>query len=388
MHGYYQNLRLALQALPDWIPRYLNARCSGDKVHVLFCMTDHFEAGNGRVSPAVEQERMDRLTNEYPRMADQHHDSAGNKPKRTWFFPPHYHRRGNLRQLVQLCQEGYGEIELHLHHGKTHPDTEENLEKTIRQCLHEYALFGIFGSESGRKKYGFIHGDWALSNSRKDGRFCGVDNEIDVLIRTGCYADFTLPTDGFECNPASINTVFYAKSDPTKRVPYRKGVPVEAGKRAPNQQLMIVQGPIHPYFKTRSLPGFRIFRDAINAGMPASPSRMDWLVKTGIHVLGKPEWVIVKVSMHGAPDADWVLGENMSLGFRHLESKFNTKQSRLHYVTARELYNIIKAAEAGESGDPEQHRNYQVTAPKYSSSPQIDEASSALQALVAKTYCG
>jgi hypothetical protein len=37
----------------------------------------------------------------------------------------------------------------------------------------------------------------------------------------------------------------------------------------------------------------------------------------------------------------------------HLESVYNDgKNYVLHYVTAREMYNIVKAAEAGKSGDP------------------------------------
>ena len=42
--------------------------------------------------------------------------------------------------------------------------------------------------------YAFIHGNWSLCNSRPDGRYCGVNNELDVLRETGCYADFTLPS--------------------------------------------------------------------------------------------------------------------------------------------------------------------------------------------------
>ena len=87
-------------------------------------------------------------------------DSSGNIPKRTWFFPPHYHRNSALKKLVSLCERGYGEIELHLHHGKIKPDTSENLEMTIRQCVKEYSYFGIFGHDTNNdKKYGFVHGD-------------------------------------------------------------------------------------------------------------------------------------------------------------------------------------------------------------------------------------
>ena len=89
-------------------------------------MVDHFEPGTGRVPHGVETDRMATLLEAYPRLADKHHDAAGNPPRRTWFFPPHCHRNGNLRKLTALCQQGYGEIELHLHHGKVAPDTPEN----------------------------------------------------------------------------------------------------------------------------------------------------------------------------------------------------------------------------------------------------------------------
>src|SRR5438132_607974 len=47
---------------------------------------------------------------------------------------------------------------------------------------------------TGALGYGFIHGNWALCNSRPDGRWCGVNNELEILRATGCYADFTMPS--------------------------------------------------------------------------------------------------------------------------------------------------------------------------------------------------
>ncbi len=113
-----------------------------------------------------------------------------------------------------LCEQGYGEIELHLHHGNHKPDTDENLKNTILQCIQEYSIFGVFGEKDSNKNYGFIHGDWALDNSR-DGKYCGVNNEITILKETGCYADFTHPSM-IETNPSQINSIFYATDDPQK----------------------------------------------------------------------------------------------------------------------------------------------------------------------------
>jgi hypothetical protein len=61
----------------------------------------------------------------------------------------------------------------------------------------------------------------------------------------------------------------------------------------------------------------------------------------------------------------------------------------VHYVTARELYNIIKAAEASESSlNPNDYRNYAVKSPSYDSSLDIPEASEEFKSLIAKTYRG
>ena len=49
-------------------------------------------------------------------------------------------------------------------------------------------------ASNGRVVFGFIHGNWALDNSRPDGKYCGLNNEITLLRDLGCYADFTMPS--------------------------------------------------------------------------------------------------------------------------------------------------------------------------------------------------
>jgi len=41
----------------------------------------------------------------------------------------------------------------------------------------------------------------------------------------------------------------------------------------------------------------------------------------------------------------------------------DNRRWRLHYVTAREMYNMIKAAEAGHDGDPSGYRDFAITPP-------------------------
>lgn len=356
-------------------------------VHILFCMVDHYEPGTGGVTVEIAKNRIHLLISEYPKIAEKHKDHYGNPAKRTWFFPPHYHCHYHLKNLVSLCEKGYGEIELHLHHGKAVADTPENLEKTINQCIIEYSKFGIFGTENGKQKYGFIHGDWALDNSR-GGKYCGVNNEISILSRTGCYADFTFPSMN-ESNPKKINSIYYVKDDPIKPKSHDKGIDVNTFKKQ-NGELMIIEGPLFSLRIENKLPGVRVRGDFIDGKPPVTKERIDAWIKTGISVRGKEEWIIVKTHTHGATDYEAALGPEIDEIFSYLETKYNDGINYiLHYVTARELYNIIKAAEAGESEpNPEVYKNYKILPPKYDSSPDIPCASETLQKLISRTYKG
>lgn len=355
--------------------------------HVFFCLVDHYEPGTGGVDKETEISRVDELLKEYPLIADKHKDFYGNPPRRTWFFPPHYHRNHNLKKLVSLCEQGYGEIELHLHHGKDKPDTDENLRKTILQCIDEYSLLGIFGEIDGNKKYGFIHGDWALDNSRK-GKYCGVNNELTILKETGCFADFTHPSL-IETTPSKINSIYYATDNPRKNKSYNKGTDVikNGGKSG---DIMIIQGPLHPFFKSNKLWSLRILGDEISGSPPVTDKRIDAWIKTNICVKEKSEFIFIKTHTHGATDSKAVLGKEIEQIFTYLETEYNDgKNFILHYVTARELYNIIKAVESGKDvSSPETLRDSLVSKPKYDSSADIAEASAALKELVEKTYSG
>jgi hypothetical protein len=74
----------------------------------------------------------------------------------------------------------------------------------------------------------------------------------------------------------------------------------------------------------------------------------------------------VKLHTHGAPErnARTLLGEEMVAFHDAIGRTFNDgRRYRLHYVTARELANIISAAEAGERGDAGRFRDYLLAPP-------------------------
>ncbi len=92
-------------------------------------------------SKKIEIQRMDSWIQRYPQMALHYKDSEGYHPQHTWFFPPHYNRYNHLKKLTRLCKDGFGEIEMHLHHEN---DDEKSLKIKLQQCIQSFAEYGIF----------------------------------------------------------------------------------------------------------------------------------------------------------------------------------------------------------------------------------------------------
>ena len=96
---------------------------------------------------------------------------------------------------------------------------------------------------------------------------------------------------------------------------------------------------------------------------------MDEWVSHNVHVEGKDDWVFVKVYTHGITDVlsnpktwDYFFGPTMDTFYNEIEEKYNDGENwKLHYTSAREMYNIIKAAEAGVNGDPGQYRDFEIS---------------------------
>jgi hypothetical protein len=354
-----------------WLGGYLRRRrppAVDGPIHVMFCFVDHFEPAWGKVDLATQRARVDRWCRDYRALAAMHRDADGRMPQHTFFYPEEEYLEEHLDKIAALCAEGYGEIEIHLHHDN---DNEANFRQTIERfnnLLHERHGALPRDPATGQLRFGFIHGNWSLDNSRADGRWCGINNELILLRELGCYADFTLPSAPSDTQTKTSNAIYYATDDPLRPKSHDSGVPVRVGG-APSGDLMIVQGPLGLNWRERKfgvLP--RIENADVRRGCPPTPERVDAWVKTGIHVEGRPEWVFVKVHTHGTQerDMDTLLGDAAQRMHQHLERAYNDgKRYVLHYVTARETYNIIKAAEAGHRGDPHAFRDFLLPPPPH-----------------------
>jgi hypothetical protein len=294
--------------------------------------------------PEVARQRVNRWVEEYPRLFSSFRDSDGRPPRHTFFYPAEEYEPEYLDALAKLCRAGYGEVEIHLHHEN---DTEDNLRQTLlgfKNTLH--GRHGLLSRDerTGEIVYGFIHGNWALNNSRSDGKKCGVNNELDILRETGCYADFTLPSAPSETQTRKINSIYWAVNRPGRPKSHDSGIDVGTAPR-PEKSLLMIQGPLLLNWKRRKwglLPG--VENACIQGNHAPSLERLDLWLKARIQVPTRPDWYFVKLHTHGANEKNMpvLLGEPMVRFHEGLRQRAQQDVNfRYRYVTAREMALLV-----------------------------------------------
>ena len=226
-------------------------------------------------------------------------------------------------------------MEIHLHHDN---DSSENLRRTLinyKKRLHEkHGLLSV-DNNSGEIIYGFIHGNWALCNSRKDGRWCGVNDEVKILLETGCYADFTLPSAPSETQTRKVNSIYYAMDIPGCPKSHDWGVNAEVGKKG--KGLLMVQGPLGLDWGRRKFGIFpRIEHSGLLGNFPPSSGRIKIWLNAGVSVNGAPDQVFVKLYIHGAQESVMKMLFDDG-GFQRLFEGFQGLGTTVHYVSAKEM---------------------------------------------------
>jgi hypothetical protein len=345
--------------------------------HIMFAFVDHFEP----IDNLLPNREVTMWIDDYMTMAGRHTDADGRHPIHSYFVvcEPGITRDrldATLDRLSWVTYTGYGEIELHLHHGLVDESVRTEEEATtefldiLSAAKTRYNAHGalVTTEPSPRCAFGFIHGMWALDDSRLEWwpgsysphrAYCGVNRELDLLKENGCYADFTFPAWG-SMNPYQRNSIFYA-SDDGNPASYQNGVNLHVVEvnQPPRNELMIIEGPT-------GNPNIGILPGSYS-DWPSIFRMQDWVAQR-IHVPGRDDWIFIKVHTHGCAgdlmDATvWncFFGPPMDNFYSDIERYYNNGRScQLHYVSAREMYNIVKAAEAGMTGDPGQYRDFAI----------------------------
>ncbi len=359
-----------------WLPTFMWQRLTRYSVgagpfHLIIGVADHFEpsilpgAPGALAAPGERGRRVEFWCREYPKAVNEWRDSDGRPFCHTYFFPAEQYDRGLVERLAEHCRAGWGEIEIHLHHGIDTPDTSENTRRSLVEFRDALVGHGCLSRMDGvgPPRYAFVHGNWALANS-DGGRYCGVDNEMQILAETGCYADFTLPSAPSIAQIGKINSLYECSLPLNHQAPHRRGKDLRVG-HVPKVFPLIVQGPLMLGFagRMRRLPIAYIENSELAKLMPPTLTRLRLWRGARITVRGRSDWIFIKLHCHGMDprDEEVMIGAPVKQFLRQLSGAYNQGQkNRLHFVSMREMVNIILAACDGREGDPNGFRDYRL----------------------------
>jgi hypothetical protein len=364
-----RKLKYALKCLPSYAWQRLTRPSVRARVHLIIALADHFEPGSvpgqvaGHAPPDLKEKRLETWCAEYPKNFERFRDSEGRFFTHTYFYPAEQYDAGCVERLAQLCHSGWGEIEIHLHHGMVEAATEHSTRSqivTFRDTLVRNHGCLSYADGDANPKYAFVHGNFALANCA-GGYACGVDNEMQVLAETGCYVDMTFPTSAFHpAQIAKINSLYECVLPLDATAPQRRGRKLKVG-RPIRKFPFIVQGPWMLDWDRSSRTGFgRIENGSLTSGNPPSLRRLALWKGAGIKVAGQPDWIFIKLHTHGMDptQTDTVLRGPMRRFLEELTADPPGRGEILHFVSAREMANIALAACDGREGNPGEYRDY------------------------------
>ena len=351
-----------------WLPSYVLGTAARRRArrerrdrltHVFFLICDHYEPRHKATREGQPQERVATWRRDYPKFQQRCIDAFGHAPLHSWFYPPH-HGAEHLPELAAMAHAGGGEVELHYHHSN---DTAETLTRDLKATLALYGRHGLLleSGDAPRTSFGFVHGDWTLDNAC-NGQYCGVNGELSLLAGLGCWGDFTMPSAN-EAQTRKINSIYYAVDDPARHKSHDHGVDAAVGQ-ADRPGFFLMQGPLAVNWRAPGHP--RIENASLTTSNWGRPDRVRAWLDCNVHVQGRPEWLFIKLHTHGAVEHDFdaLFGETAFKMHTTLNEVCNDgKRYKLHYVTARQAYNLAKAAERGLGGDPRQWLDLVVDKP-------------------------
>ncbi len=359
-----------------WLVRYPMSRARSfleqtafEKKHIIITIADHFEPGWSEGGVLDHRSQMERLAS-YHKLArstgEAVQDVDGTKFRHTNFYPAEQYHPEILGVMAEMQDEGLGDVEVHLHHGVERPDNAENLKRSLvefRDTLAERHKCLSRSDVSDMPMYAFVHGNLALANSC-GGRNCGVDNEMEILRDTGCYADMSLPSAPDESQVPVINQIYECALPMNEAAPHRQGIRVAANGREPLLPL-IFTGPLVFNWTRRigGLPVPRIDDGALTANQALDAPRFRRWRAANVTVDGRSDWVFVKLYCHGFFDRDQsaCIGDEAKRFFGGIvEEGDRSGRYDVHFATAREAFNMTAAAIDGQHGNPGKYRDYRL----------------------------
>ena len=325
--------------------RQITQRAAPPLERIWLTIADHYEPKWRRADLSTAQSRVALWRAAWPEIARRcRPDSLGNAPRYTFFFPEEEYHPTLIEPLAEMVHEEIADVEVHLHHDGEGRQNFVDRISTFCKTLHNE--HGLLRKRNGKLTFGFIHGNWALDNSRPDGRLCGLNDEIRVLRDLGCYADFTMPSGDSPTQARLVNTIYYCNGDPDRPKSYDDGVPVTPGG-AVDGDLLIIPGPLGMRWRDRWLP--RLETGELRYGNVATSYRVRRWVDIAPRI-GTNSFV--KLYAHGAQERNSaaLLSGVLETAFNLLVEEANRRECAIHFVSAWQMYLAIEAI--GQRRDP------------------------------------
>ncbi len=302
-------------------------------------VADHFEP-LGRSRSADEALRKVAAWSErWPRIAeDAPRDTAGQHPQHTFFYPLEEYRHELLEGIAEIVRLGIADVEVHLHHDNE--QRESFIWKVSDYCRRLTDDHGLLRQHDGRTVFGFIHGNWALDNSRPDGKWCGLKGEIALLRDLGCYADFTMPSLPSATQGRVVNKIYWCTNHADHRPrSYDCGIEATVGGGRQGDLLMMT-GPLGLRFGDRLMP--RLETGEIAGYDPPTPARVCRWFDLAPTIDGD---LFLKLYTHGADDRNMepLLGGTLSNLFLWIAEEADRRDIEIHWATAWQMYEAADA---------------------------------------------
>jgi len=325
-----------------WLTPYLRDRLrkslrSRKPKRAWVVVADHYEPLWSGASIETALNRVAKWRDKWPRIADDAPlDAAGQRPQYSFFYPQEDYRREILDGISEMVRLGVGDVEVHLHHEDEQRDS--FLKKVTEFCQRLTDDHGLLRQQDGRTVFGFIHGNWALDNSRPDGKKCGLNGEIALLRDLGCYADFTMPSLPSATQGRVVNQIYWCTNNADNRPrSFDRGVEASVGGGRQGDLLMITgpvgirfHGRLMPRLETGELAGYDLATTArVRHWFDLAPTIGDDL--------------FLKLYTHGAQERNLEPLLNGGLGdlFRLLAEEAERRGIEIHWATAWQMYRAI-----------------------------------------------
>lgn len=303
--------------------------------------------------PSVDPVEMIGILETFASLASEHIDSDSRKFQLTFACSGRNSDSTTLHMLTEFCRRELGEVEYLIPWDFS---SEASMREKLEQGLRRFNSYGWMSTVGSEVRFAVVR-----ERNSGDRRETDLWRQVSVLSDLGCYADMSFPGVRSSWPQSRVNTMFMVTSADYE--PRNESDELMAG-RLGKGGLLVIKGPslidwtdwrftLKPYVEDGHL----------SPEAPPDPGRVDSWIRANVHVIGQPNWIFVKLTIGGLNDAASAqsLRHSLDRSLMYLEEICNDNEMyRLHYVTAREVYNVAMAAQAFKGGNAGLFRDYLI----------------------------